>query len=360
MEENKIKVETIAPVPVEVLKAELTPDKLLRKTNKANNEIYVITWHDSPNVMREIGRLRKIAFNSAGGNINDIIDLDRFDTSENCYKQILVWNPDAEEIIGGYRYFLGKDWEIRPDGQPDLATSHMFHFSERFMKDYAPWTVELGRSFVTVEYQSTLRGSKSIFALDNLWDGLGAIVVKEPTVRYLFGKFTMYPSYDRMARDMILYFISKHFPDPDKLVNAIKPLQLWHDPEIFRKLFTEDDFKADYRILNREVRALGFNIPPLVNAYMGLSPTMKAFGTAINEELGDLEETGILIAVDEIFQEKRMRHIDTFAAEHPELVQATSGDNRIFYKPTASPVPSKGGGNGEQVTLPLEGTREAL
>jgi len=352
--------EIIAPIPVEVLKSELTPDKLLRKTNKGNNEIYVFTWHDSPNVMREIGRLREIAFRSAGGNIKEGIDLDEFDICENCCKQILVWNPEEEEILGGYRYLLGKDWEIKPDGQPNLATSHMFHFSERFMKDYAPWTVELGRSFVTVEYQSTLRGRKSIFALDNLWDGLGAIVVKEPSVRYLFGKFSMYPSYNRMARDLILYFINKHFPDPDKLIYPMEPLKLLHDPEQFEKLFTEDDFKEDYRILNREVRALGCNIPPLVNAYMGLSPTMKVFGSAVNHEFGLLEETGILIAVDEIFQEKRMRHIDTFAAEHPELVQATSGDNRIFYKPTASPVPSKGGGNGEQVTLPLEGTREAL
>ena len=337
MEDKNKAMEPIAePVPVEVLKAELTPDKRLRMTNKSSNEVYVVTWHDSPNVVSELGRLREIAFRAAGGGTGKSIDLDEFDTCQNCYKQILVWDPEAEEIIGGYRYILGKDWQIAPDGQPILATSHMFRFSERFMKDYAPWTIELGRSFVTVEYQSTLRSKKSIFALDNLWDGLGAIVVIEPTVRYLVGKFTMYPSYDRLARDMILYFLGKHFPDPDNLIYPMKPLKLWHDPERFRRLFTEDDFKADYRILNREVRALGYNIPPLVNAYMGLSPTMKLFGTAINDGFGDVEETGILIAVDEILQEKRMRHIDTFAAEHPELVKITSGANRIFYKPEAT------------------------
>ena len=259
--------------------------------------------------------------------------MDEFDTCENPYKQILVWDPETEEIVGGYRYILGKDWKYAEDGQPILATSHMFRFSDKFLKEYAPWTIELGRSFVTLEYQSTLRGRKGIFALDNLWDGLGAIVVIEPTVRYLFGKFTMYPSYDRKARDMILYFLNKHFPDPDNLIFPMQPLQLEHDTKEFEKLFVEDDFKADYRILNSEVRALGYNIPPLVNAYMGLSPTMKLFGTAINDGFGDVEETGILIAVDEILQEKRMRHIDTFAAEHPELVKITSGANRIFYKP---------------------------
>jgi len=113
----------------------------------------------------------------------------------------------------------------------------------------------------------------------------------------------------------------------------MKPLQIENDPEKLKELFCEDDFKEDYRILNREVRKLGYNIPPLVNAYMGLSPTMKLFGTAINYGFGDVEETGILIAVDEILAEKRIRHIDTFAAEHPELVKITSSANRIFYKP---------------------------
>ena len=226
---------------------------------------------------------------------------------------------------------MGSDWKIKEDGQPLLATSHMFHFSDTFMRNYAPYTMELGRSFVTLEYQSSRMGTKGLFALDNLWDGLGAVTVIEPSVRYLFGKFTMYPSYDRLSRDMILYFLHKHFPDPDRLITPIIPLEYEHDTKQFEQLFVEDDFKKDYRILNKAVRERGLNIPPLVNAYMGLSPTMKLFGTAINDGFGNVEETGILIAVDEILQEKRMRHIDTFAAEHPELIKVTSGANKIFY-----------------------------
>ncbi|MBP5619381.1 MAG: GNAT family N-acetyltransferase [Bacteroidaceae bacterium] len=324
--------EIIPKIPREVLKSELTEDKKLRMTNKSGNEVYVVTWQDSPNVVRELGRLREIAFREAGGGTGLSMDLDEFDTMENPYKQLLVWDPEEEEILGGYRYLLGSEVQLRPDGQPLLATSHMFHFSERFMRDYMPYTIELGRSFVTLEYQSSRMGTKGLFALDNLWDGLGALTVIEPNVKYLFGKFTMYPSYDRLARDMILYFLNKHFPDPDRLIEPMKPLQLWHDPKQFEQLFTMDEFRKDYRILNREVRKLGYNIPPLVNAYMNLSPTMKLFGTAINDGFGDVEETGILIAVDEILVEKRMRHIDTFAAEHPELVNITSGANKILYK----------------------------
>lgn len=319
----------IPRVPLEVLKQELTDDKRLRTTNRSGNIIYVVTWQDAPNVVREVGRLREIAFRAAGGGTGQSLDLDEFDTCENPYKQLIVWDPEHEEILGGYRYRLGKEVELDENGQPLLATSHLFRFSEHFLKDYLPYTIELGRSFVTLEYQSTRRGTKGLFALDNLWDGLGALVVIEPSCRYLFGKFTMYPSYDRMARDLILFFLNKHFPDPERLILPMKPLELEHDTEELAAVFSADNFKDDYKVLNAEVRKLGLSIPPLVNAYMGLSPTMKLFGTAINDGFGMVEETGILIAVDEILQEKRMRHIDTFAAEHPEYMQFQAG--RVFY-----------------------------
>ena len=324
--------EIIQPIAKEVLKSELTPERQLRMTNKSNNEIYIITAHNAPNVMKEIGRLREIAFREAGGGTGKSMDIDEFDTCENCYKQLIVWNPEQEEIIGGYRYLEGTDWEMDEQGQPKLATSHMFHFSEKFLKEYAPYTIELGRSFVSLPYQSSKMGAKSLFALDNLWDGLGALIVIKPNVRYFFGKFTMYPSYIRRGRDMILYFLHKHFADKEKLIIPMKPLEIETNPQELEALFCKDTFKDDYRILNTEIRKLGYNIPPLVNAYMNLSPTMKLFGTAINYGFGDVEETGILIAVEEIFEQKRVRHIDSYIKEHPEAMKITSGANKLIYK----------------------------
>ena len=297
--------EIIQPIDKGLLKSELTPERQLRMTNKSNNEIYVITAHNAPNVMKEIGRLREIAFRTAGGGTGKSMDIDDFDTMDNCCKQLVVWNPEAEEIIGGYRYLFGSDWEIDEKGQPILATSHMFHFSDKFMEKYAPYTVELGRSFVSLEYQNIRKNSKSIFALDNLWDGLGALTVINPNCRYFFGKMTMYPSYIRKGRDMILYFLKKHFDDKDRLIIPIKPLKIETEESELASIFNKDTFKEDYRILNKEIRELGYNIPPLVNAYMSLSPTMKLFGTAINYGFGDVEETGILIAVDEILEENK-------------------------------------------------------
>ena len=324
--------EIIKPIEKSLLKQELTAERRLRMTNKSNNEIYVVTAHNAPNVMREIGRLREIAFREAGGGTGKSMDIDEFDTCENCYKQLIVWNPEAEEIIGGYRYLLGTDWELQENGQPKLATSHMFHFSEKFLKEYMLQTVELGRSFVSLPYQSSRMGAKSLFALDNLWDGFGALVVIKPTLKYFFGKMTMYPSYIRKGRDMILYFLKKHFDDKDNLIVPMKPLKLETPEEDLAKILCEDDFKKDYRILNQEIRKMGFNIPPLVNAYMNLSPTMRLFGTAINDGFGEVEETGILIAVDEILEEKRMRHIDSFIRDHPEALKITSGANNIIFK----------------------------
>ena len=322
----------IAPIDKEVLKSELTQERRLRLTNKSHNEIYVVTAHNAPNVMKEIGRLREIAFRAAGGGTGKSMDIDEYDTMPNPYKQLIVWNPEAEEILGGYRYLFGDEVEFDERGKPILATAHMFDFSERFLKEYLPNTVELGRSFVTLEYQSSRAGSKGLFALDNLWDGLGALTVIKPNMKYYFGKMTMYPSYHRQGRDMILYFLNKHFHDADQLITPIRPLELETDPALLEKMFCCDSFKDDYRILNTEVRKLGYNIPPLVNAYMGLSPTMRMFGTAINYGFGDVEETGILIAVDEILEQKRVRHIESFVAQNPDVLKITSGANPVLSK----------------------------
>lgn len=324
--------EIIAPVPKELLKAELTEERRLRFTHRSDNEIYVVTAHNAPNVMREIGRLREIAFRASGGGTGKAVDIDEFDTMEVPYKQLIVWNPECNDIIGGYRYIWGKEVHIDDNGEPHIATAHgMFRFSQKFMTEVLPYTVELGRAFVALEYQSTRMGSKSLFALDNLWDGLGALTVVIPEVKYLFGKVTMYPSYLTRARDMILYFLNKHYPDKDALVTPVKPLVIETPESELAEIFCKDNFNEDYRILKQEVHKHGVAIPPMVNAYMGLSPTMKIFGTAVNEEFGNVEETGLLIAVDELRDDKRVRYIDSFAKDNPDAIKLTSGAANVFY-----------------------------
>ena len=310
----------IDPIDRNLIISELTPDKLLRKANKGINEVYVVDAFNAPNTMKEIGRLREIAFRDAGGGTGLPCDIDEFDTMEVPCRQLIVWDPNDKEIVGGYRFILGEDIKFK-DNVPNIATSHLFGFSDKFLKDYLPNTLELGRSFVSIDYQSTRSNTKAIYVLDNLWDGLGALTVLYPQIKYLFGKVTMYPSFGNEARDILLGFLHKYFHDDQQLVWPLQELPNNAKDEHIQKIFTGKDFREDYRILNQTIRGLGRNIPPLVNAYMSLSPTMKVFGTAVNHEFGEVEETGIFFKISEIFEEKKRRHLHSFIEADTSFVK---------------------------------------
>ena len=307
-----MQTDIIPPVDISLIESELTAERHLRATNRAGNDIYVIDAHSAPHTMREIGRLREISFRAGGGGTGKACDIDEFDLMDPPCRQLLVWNPETREIVGAYRYILGSDIRLMPDGSPRIATAHMFHFSDHFLHQMLPYTIELGRSWVRPKYQSTRAGVRAIFALDNLWDGLGALTVIHPDVKYLFGKMTMYPSYDRSCRNLLLHFLNLYFPDPDGIIRPIEPLADTHSAEAEQGFFVGSDFKEDYRRLNTFVRSHGINIPPLINAYMGLSPSMRILGTAINHEFGEVEETGLLITIADIFDDKIRRHVASF------------------------------------------------
>ncbi|PKP19002.1 MAG: hemolysin [Bacteroidetes bacterium HGW-Bacteroidetes-21] len=300
----------IPPVSIDVIKSELTPEKFIRHTNFGGNEIYILNAANSPNILLEIGRLRELTFRSAGGGTGKETDLDEFDDAQIPYEQLIVWDPKENEIVGGYRFILGN--KVKDKDISVLATSELFNFSDAFLNDYMPYTIELGRSFVQPSYQSTANARKGIFALDNLWDGLGALIIIHPEVKYFFGKVTMYPDFNRPARDLILYFLNKYFGDKEKMVTPIHPVKMDTPVHQMEKVFTAQTYLENYKILSKAVRVLGENIPPLINSYMNISPTMKSFGTAINQHFGEVEETGILIKIDDIYIGKKERHINTF------------------------------------------------
>lgn len=307
--------EIIKAVDRQVLKNELTSDKFVRYTNNGNREIYLVTHHDSSSIMLELGRLREISFREAGGGTGKDTDIDSYDTADVPFKQLVVWDPDDEEIVGGYRYIEGYNIPVNEDNVPVSATSKLFHFSDKFVNKYLNKTIELGRSFVQPKYQPNIDRRKGLFSLDNLWDGLGAVVVANPEIEYFFGKFTMYPSFDRFARDVILHFLSKYFPDKDELVRPFHPLGLHHNAEQIDKLFNYLAYDEDYKKMVQTVRSRGENIPPLVNSYMNLSSTMKVFGTSLNPNFGNVEETAILIVLKDIYSDKKGRYISNYKGE---------------------------------------------
>ncbi|MBP6756012.1 MAG: GNAT family N-acetyltransferase [Bacteroidia bacterium] len=304
----------IDKIPREALLKELTKERFVRKTNNGDNEIYIITHHDSPNTMQEIGRLREVTFRHAGGGTGLAVDIDDFDICAHPYKQLLVWDPVDHEIVGAYRYILCKDAEY-VNGKVLLATTELFDFSEEFYKTYLPYTIELGRSFIQPMYQPSEQFRKGLFSLDNLWDGLGAIVVDNPEMKYYYGKVTMYTDFNVTARDYILSFMKYYFPDPQKLVTPIHGIDINTDVSAFLNEIKDKPYKEGQTILNKLVRSLGENIPPMVNAYSNLSSTMLSFGTAINPTFGGVEETGILVTIADIYKSKSDRHIETYIKE---------------------------------------------
>jgi hypothetical protein len=264
----------------------------------------------SPETMKEIGRLREVTFRAAGGGTGKDMDIDAYDVGDNPFGQLIVWNPEDEQIVGGYRYKHCKELEIDDHGQVKTPTSKLFGYSKKFVDEYIPITIELGRSFVQPEYQPMRNMRKGLYSLDNLWDGLGALVLENPDVKYLFGKITMYRHTDLLAREAIVYFLTRFFPDPDKLVSPHEPVLLETDKSVVEQLFIGEDYDENYKILQHYVRNRNENIPPLVNAYMNLSSTMRFFGTAINKNFGDVEESGIIITINDIYGSKKDRHLE--------------------------------------------------
>jgi hypothetical protein len=310
--------EIIDKVSRQALVSELDRERYVRKTNNGHNEIYIITHHNSPNVMREIGRLREVTFRHAGGGTGKSIDIDEFDTSSHPYQQLLVWNPEDKEIVGAYRFILCRDAEFI-NGRVNLATTELFEFSEKFCRNYLNETIELGRSFIQPLYQPGENMRKGLFSLDNLWDGLGAIVIDNPSQKHFYGKVTMYTDFNVTARDYILAFMKHYFPDEERLVYPIHPIVSKTDTTDFVKQLSGLPYKEGHALLHKNVKALGENIPPLMNAYMNLSPTMKSFGTAINPTFGGVEETGILVTIEDVYESKKERHFTSYLREKDSL-----------------------------------------
>ena len=296
----------IPPVETSLLIQELE-GHLLRPSNKAGNLIYDITAHECPNVMREIARLREISYRDGGGATGNEMDIDDMDTMAKPYHQLIVWDPDGEQIVGGYRYLFGSEAEIR-DGQPYITSAHLFHYSEEFIRDYLPYTIEFGRAFVQPAYQVRAAGVKALFSLDNIWDGIGALVYNNPQLRWMIGKVTIYPDYNPVARELIYAYLNRYHRGQEGLIAPYKPLETAdvHTP------FTGEDALENYHLLLHALREQGTVIPPMFSAYLNLTNDLLFFGNAINDELANVYESGIMVDIEKILPEKKERYINPY------------------------------------------------
>jgi len=139
---------------------------------------------------------------------------------------------------------------------------------------------------------------------------LGALIHSVKNARYFIGKVTIYNNYPVVARDLIYEYLVRYFPDPDVLITPKKPVQVIAENKLLAKnLFVEKDSSSNYKALQKAVRQEGETIPSMFHAYIGLTDTMRVFGSIFDKDFGSVYETGIMITMADLLETKKARYI---------------------------------------------------
>lgn len=289
----------IPPVAREALERELAGLRPVAEAVRGGCRLYSFRAAEAPALMREVGRLREEAFRSAGGGTGREVDIDADDTACGGYRQIVAWDPRRRAVTGGYRYIVCAECDPR-----NISTSHYFHFSGEFRERYVPHAVELGRSFVAGA--SAAGAARPLFSMDSLWQGLGAVVASHPGVRYLFGKVTVYRHYDVEARRLLMAFLRRFFGAGSRLIAAFAPEAA---DDSCGGVFASGGYAENCALLHALLRRRGERVPPMINAYMRLCPSMQVFDTTVNRDFGDVYETAVLLPLEGMRSDKKDRYL---------------------------------------------------
>ena len=264
--------------------------------------IYTFDGVRLPRLMREVWRLREMSYREVGITLSDDVSGNAMDMDGVC-RQLVVWDDEARRLVGGYRYVVGADVV----GCERLSVSRYFALSQRFVSDFLPRAMELGRSFISPEYQSAA-GRHTIYALDALGEGLGR-VVEALDVRYLFGRVTLYPALCGEARDLLLGFMRYIFPPRERLLVARVPLGVGLSRFRCRQIFVGETLAENYRILLSRMRDLQSVVPPIISSYIRLSPSMQTFDVYENGDLGGVVEAAIMLTVEDFYDDIKRRYL---------------------------------------------------
>ena len=305
-------VPLIEPVSRKLLREELTTDRLVRPTRIGSNEVYIFTALNAPNLMQEVGRLRELTFRVAGAGFGTAVDIDHFDTDEYPCRQLIVWDPVAYEIIGGYRFNIFHKFKGKPLRDIPLANKSLYSISKTFTFEYIPYLVELARAFIQPKYQPKFAGRKAAFSLDNIWDGLGALVVKYPFIRYFFGRLTFFSNYDPTVRDLAFYFFAKHLQGNPALLSAKKPFEFPTLLNDLEKVIGGSSIKDDFTKLNQAAKNHGTTIPPLVKSYFNVSGTLRVFEPVFDSYFASSYAAAILVTIADVYPAFVKRYITPY------------------------------------------------
>ncbi|WP_286237375.1 GNAT family N-acyltransferase [Neptuniibacter halophilus] len=299
---------TIAhPQSRQTLKQELRESELLGETADGK-KIFLFDYKPDSAVIQEVGRLREIAFRCVGEGTGDKKDLDQYDP---YYRHLILWDEDELEIAGAYR--LAEAWKLAENPEQPLYSSTLFRYSEQ-MQPYFDQGIELGRSFVQPKYW----GKRS---LDYLWYGIGAYLRKHPEVRYMFGPVSLSNSYPKVAKDMLIWFYRHYFGDTENLGHSFSPYHLDADAQNnLQRMFSGDNYKADFRILKEQLEFLGVSVPTLYKQYSELCEEggVRFLDFGVDADFNYCIDGLVLVDIHHVKPKKRKRYMgEERAADTP-------------------------------------------
>ena len=290
------------PVSVALLQRELRAQTPLLKLRGGKVCAYLLHGDNAPHLLREIGRVRELSFRAIGGGTGGALDLDPYDYGPCAYRQLILWAPQEQVVVGGCR--------VRSTGTDGpsarVATEDLFAFSERFRERYGDALLDIGRLFVHPAFQARA-GSQGIFTLDSIWQALAAVAVADG-VRAFFGRVVFPKDYHPQVRDLTLALLQKHFAGDAQWVHPRVPAPRVTSDEALDHLLVGKTWREDMRLLRQFARARGAQVPALLRAYLGLSDRLRVFGTAADPDLGGIEETCLLIDVADVLEHKAARY----------------------------------------------------
>jgi len=290
----------ILPVNRKKIKKELQLAKILGSTIDGK-KILLTDFAGSPEVVKEIARLRELTFRKVGEGTGKKLDIDEYDKH---YKHLVLWDEDELEIVGAYR--IGICGEIlKSYGTQGLYTSSLFNFSGEFVKKYLPDAIELGRSFIQKKYWNTN-------ALDYLWQGIGAFLKFNSNTKYMIGPVSISNHYPDEAKQMLIYFYKKWFDNPNNLVKAKSPFTISSKNLVeCISLLNSNERKEDFRKLKVLIKNYGFTVPPLYKHYTDLCEPggVQFLDFGIDKDFENCIDGFIVVEIDKIKEAKKSRYI---------------------------------------------------
>lgn len=297
----------IHPIPRKFIKRELLNSELIGETSNGK-KLFVCEFHNAPNTINEIARLREITFRKVGEGTGKKLDIDRFDK---IYKHIIIWDENDLEIVGSYRIGLGSEI-MKEIGIKGFYTSTLFEFAEDFKDKYIEKSLELGRSFIQKKYWRSN-------VLHYLWQGIGAFLYKNPDITHLFGGVSISKNYSQFALELIVFYHTKWFGDLNGKIKAKKEFKISEKSlAYYNEEFNGENSTEDYRILKNLLKPLGYSVPILYKQYVDLCEHdgVKFFGFGIDESFGMCVDGFIQIDVSKIKKEKRERYIEIHSGQN--------------------------------------------